>query len=98
MGDLKAYSAAIKAGAEMLMAEQLLSHTAGGDKEVEDHTLGDAGGLEGDQRAVTHKRKKIKVKKGVDKRGNRIDEVSVEVETSADDLAALGVAEVETMM
>lgn len=98
VGDLRSYAAAIKAGAEMLMTEQLLSHSAGGDQEVGDHPLGDAGGLEGDQKAVVHKRKKVKVKKGVDKRGNRIDEVSVEVETSADDLDALGKAEVETLM
>ncbi len=98
VGDLKAYAAAIKSGAEMLMVEQLLSHTAGGDKEVEDHPLGEAGGLEGPQKAAVHKRKKIRVKSGVDKRGHRIDEKSVEVETHADDLDALGAAEVETLM
>ena len=80
------------------MAEQLLSHTAGGDVEVGDHLLGEDGGLDGDQRAVVHRKKKIKVKSGIDKRGNRIDEKSVEVETSADDLDALGAAEIETMM
>ena len=98
VGDLRSYAAAIRSGAEMLMAEQLLSHTAGGDREAEDHPLGDAGGLEGDQKAVAHKRKKIKVKKGVDKRGNRIDEKSIEVETSADDDRALPAAEIESLM
>ena len=97
-GDVRAAAAAIKAGAEMLMAEQLLSHTAGGDREVEDHPLGAAGGLEGDQRAAVHKRKKVKVKRGVDKRGNPVDERSVEVETSFDDLDALPTAEVESLM
>ena len=97
-GDVRAAAAAIKAGAEMLMAEQLLSHSAGGDREVEDHPLGEAGGLEGDQRAVGYRKKKIKVKSGIDKRGNRIDEKSVEVETSSDDEDALGAAEIETLM
>ncbi len=97
-GDVRSAAAAIKAGAEMLMAEQLLAHTAGGDQEVEDHPLGDTGGLEGDQKAVVHKRKKIRVKTGIDKRGNRIDEKSVEVETSADDDCALPDAEVESLM
>ncbi len=98
VGDLKSYAAAIKAGAEMLMTEQLLSHSAGGDQEVEDHPLGDTGGLEGDQRAVVHKRKKIRVRTGIDKRGQRIDEKSVEVETSADDDRALSDAEIESLM
>ena len=97
-GDVRAAAAAIKAGAEMLMAEQLLAHTAGGDQEVPDHPLGDAGGLEGDQRALVHKRKKVKVKSGIDKRGNRIDEKSVEVETSADDLEAIPRADIESLM
>ena len=97
-GDVRAAAAAIKAGAEMLMAEQLLAHSAGGDREVDDHPLGDAGGLEGNQRSLVHKRKKVRVKTGVDKRGNRIDEKSIEVETSADDTRALSDAEVESLM
>ncbi len=97
-GDVRSAAAAIKAGAEMLMAEQLLSHTAGGDREVEDHPLGDAGGLEGDQRAEVYKRKKIRVKTGIDKRGNSIDEKSVEVETHAGDDRALSDADIESLM
>ena len=97
-GDVRSAAAAIRVGAEMLMAEQLLAHTAGGDREVEDHPLGDAGGLEGPQKAVVHKKKKIKVKSGIDKRGNRIDEKSVEVETHAGDDSALSDAEIETLM
>lgn len=97
-GDVRSAAAAIKAGAEMLMAEQLLSHSAGGDQEIKDHDLGDDGGLEGAQKAVVHRKKKIKVKSGVDKRGNRIDEKSVEVETSFDDDDALSKAEIETLM
>ena len=97
-GDVRAAASAIKAGAEMLMAEQLLAHTAGGDREVEDHPLGEAGGLEGDQKAALHKKKKIKVKKGVNKRGEPIDEKSVEVETHAGDLSALSDAEIESLM
>ncbi len=97
-GDVRSAAAAIKASAEMLMTEQLLSHTAGGDREVEDHPLGDTGGLVGDQRAVVHKRKKIRVRTGIDKRGQRIDEKSIEVETSADDDRALSDAEIESLM
>ncbi len=97
-GDVRSAAAAIKASAEMLMTEQLLSHTAGGDREAEDHPLGDTGGLEGDQRSLVHKRKKIKVKTGIDKRGNRIDEKSVEVETTAEDTSALSDAEIESLM
>ncbi len=97
-GDVRSAAAAIKAGAEMLMSEQLLKHTADGDTEVEDHPLGDYGGLEGTQKAQVHKKKKVKVKSGVDKRGNKIDEVSVEVETSFDDDEALAKAQVETLM
>ena len=74
--DVRAAAAAIKASAEMLMSEQLLSHSAGGDQEVEDHPLGELGGLEDFQAATPHRKKKIKVKKGVDKRGAVIDEVS----------------------
>ncbi len=98
VGDLKAYAVATKAGAEMLMAEQLLAHSAGGDREVEDHPLGEAGGFDGDQRAVIHKRKKIRVKRGIDKRGQQIDEKSIEVETSLDDGEALATAEIEALM
>ena len=97
-GDVRSAAAAIRVGAEMLMAEQLLAHTAGGDREVEDHPLGEAGGLDGDQRAVIHKRKKVKVKTGIDKRGNAIEEKSIEVETSAEDTSALSDAEIEALM
>ena len=97
-GDVRSAAAAIKASAEMLMTEHLLAHTAGGDREAEDHPLGDTGGLDGDQKAVVHKRKKVKVKTGIDKRGNRIDEKSVEVETSAEDTSALSDAEIESLM
>ena len=97
-GDVRAAAAAIKASAEMLMSEQLLSHSAGGDQEAGEHPLGDLGGLDGFQQATPHRRKKIKVKTGIDKRGTRIDEKSIEVETSADDDDALSAAEIESLM
>ena len=97
-GDVRSAAAAIKAGAELMMSEHLLKHTSDGDTELGEHPLGDYGGLTESQKAKLHKKKKVKVKSGVDKRGHKIDEVSVEVETSFDDDEALSKAQIETLM
>lgn len=94
--DLAAITAAAKAGAELFMTEKVLER-GGLDSEVENHKLGQDGGLVVPAGAKIFRRKKVVVKTGIDKNGGRIDDKSVAIETGADDDDAEGQAEAETL-
>lgn len=93
--DAAALMASIKGQAEMFMAENMLTR-AGQDKEVDNHTMGDDGGLAMPQTGMW-RRKKVKATTGLDRFGARIDNKSVEIETSADDVGAEEEVELDTL-
>lgn len=96
-GNARSGAAMAREAAEMLTAENLLALQGVVDQEVV-HELGPDGGLETGIGPITpHKRKKVTVRKGVDKNGNEVDETTVAYESDGEDPALLDVAEITAL-
>ena len=73
--DLLAITSAAKAGAELMMSENILA-SVGQDRE-QDHSLGDDGGFKRPRKPRGFVRRKVVVKSGVNKEGQSFDETAV---------------------
>ena len=73
--DLLAITSAAKAGAELMMAENILSQV-GEDRELE-HTLGDDGGFKRPRKPRGFVKRKVVVKSGIGKDGKNVDETAI---------------------
>lgn len=77
--DLVKFSQAAKTGAELLMAENILTRN-GGDHEAEEHALGADGGFEAGT-AGQYAKKVVKNRSGRDRFGARVDEQVTVIES-----------------
>lgn len=77
--DATAAATAAKAAAEMLMTENLMRSEGMVDREVSDHVLGEDGGAnyQPNRRPTTYVNKKVTVKRGVNSKGENVDETTV---------------------
>lgn len=94
--DAAAIVAACKAGTEMFMAEKVLERAGQDQDSGEKHQLGQDGSFE-PTGTKAYRHKKVVVKTGIGKMGDRIDEKSVTIGTSAEDDASEAAAEAETL-
>ena len=75
----------VRIEAELFLAERLMHAEGGGDQEVEGHPLGDAGGhIPETSIPRSHVRRKVSIKKGVDRHGFPIDQTQVSYEGGED--------------